>query len=442
MNPPNQLETVLNNAQLSIIAILVWSYGLWFVVKRLQGTRPGLAIGRQVALAFALRVVSIAAVTATGLGSTLRGGDEVTFLDAAHVIAASSFTSSAWQPGGRYGLHEILFALQLRLGDFGSGTMRITQVGLAVLGTTLVVAAVHDLGRPRAANMTAWLLALEPTSIFFSELLHKESLMLLASGLVAFGGAKIWQRITPSGLFTMLAGGLIAVGTRPYAGWFLCSGAVLLTLFASLRHLGDQRARSIPVLLAVAGAIFVAVPAILAASSPSSLQANLQQSQNTNAQAAGTAGNNLALEQVNFSTRGAIVANLPQRIFDLLAKPYPWQIGSTSQQVGVIGTLIALAVLVLLASNVLRSRGALLATAAPLLFPMAFLMLAYALSVGNAGTGFRYRTHLVALAIATLMLLRERLLGDAAVVPAVVSGSGASSAGSHARLGRSLNAGL
>jgi hypothetical protein len=41
---------------------------------------------------------------------------------------------------------------------------------------------------------------------------------------------------------------------------------------------------------------------------------------------------------------------------------------------------------------------------------MLFLLVAYALAVGNAGTGFRYRTHLVTLAIAAMAILREQAL--------------------------------
>jgi hypothetical protein len=40
-------------------------------------------------------------------------------------------------------------------------------------------------------------------------------------------------------------------------------------------------------------------------------------------------------------------------------------------------------------------------------YPALFLTIAYALSVGNAGTGYRYRTHLVVLGLATLVILRE-----------------------------------
>ena len=48
------------------------------------------------------------------------------------------------------------------------------------------------------------------------------------------------------------------------------------------------------------------------------------------------------------------------------------------------------------------------ARAGPVLYPMLFLLVAYSLAAGNAGTGFRYRTHLVTLAIAAVAILREQ----------------------------------
>ena len=43
-----------------------------------------------------------------------------------------------------------------------------------------------------------------------------------------------------------------------------------------------------------------------------------------------------------------------------------------------------------------------------MLYPMIFLLIAYSLASGNAGTGFRYRTHLVTLTIAAVAILREQ----------------------------------
>jgi hypothetical protein len=113
---------------------------------------------------------------------------------------------------------------------------------------------------------------------------------------------------------------------------------------------------------------------------------------------------------VDFSTRGAILRNLPKRIRDLVLKPYPWQLGNTSQRIGAIGTLVAYAVLLLLIWYAWLSRGQIMPRAAPLIYPLLFLLVAYSLSVGNAGTGFRYRSHLVTLAVAVLVILREHVL--------------------------------
>jgi hypothetical protein len=256
--------------------------------------------------------------------------------------------------------------------------------------------------------LTAWLLAAEPASVFFSQLLHKEPFMMFATGLVVFGGTRIWTRLNIPGVVLMAVGCTVAVATRPYAGWFLISAAVFITMHAAVRNL-EQRGRALTMLLGVAGAIALGVPFALQKTTPQSLK-TLQSDQTANAQAAGTPGNNLALEQVNFSTRSAVISNLPTRISDLLLRPWPWQVSNPSQRLGVAGTLVAYAALYLLVLYFVRWRTRALDLAAPLLYPLFFLTIAYALSVGNAGTGFRYRSHLVVLMIAAVVALRERWL--------------------------------
>jgi hypothetical protein len=58
------------------------------------------------------------------------------------------------------------------------------------------------------------------------------------------------------------------------------------------------------------------------------------------------------------------------------------------------------------------SRGRIFGRAGPLLYPMLFELVAYSVTVGNAGTGFRYRSHLVTLGICITCVLwaaaRER----------------------------------
>ena len=359
-----------------------------------------------------IRLAALAGIGATGLNSTLRGGDETTFLDLARHLAEQPLGRGTL-PHAPYQLHTDLFALQLKLGFLTEGAMRVTQVGIATAGAVLIAAAVYDLAGGRAARLAAWLIAFSPAAIFYDSALHKEPLMVLASGLVVFGGTMCWLRLDVRGVLVCALGGLIAVETRSYAGWFLVSAAVLLLLHAALRNL-DRPLRAMPAIYAVALIAFVAIPALVQASSKENLEP-LQQSQDANAAGAGqgTGGSNtsnLALERVDLSTRSAIVKNLPTRMRDLIVRPYPWELGNASQRLGALGTLLAYTVLLLLLHYAWLNRGAVFARAAPVLYPLLFMLVAYSLSVGNAGTGFRYRSHLVTLAIAALVILREHAL--------------------------------
>jgi len=403
-----------------LISVLV-AYVLWFLIRKLKSARPDLQIGKPIAVGFGLRLLAIAGISATGsLSTTLRGGDEITYLNLARFLAAQPLGHGDLPHGG-YQLQTVLFALQLKLGFITVGALRITQVGLALVGTVLIVAAVYDLADARAARLAAWLLAFEPTAIFFDSGLLKDPLMELAAGLFVFGGTMIWRRLDVRGILICALGGLIAVKTRSYAGWFLVAAAVFVLLHASLRGMNRRPGRAMSAVYAVILIAVLATPAVLQATSGHNLQV-LSQSQNANAsgagQGSGTANSsNLALEQVNFSSRGAILRDLPKRIRDVVLKPYPWQLGDTSQRIGALGTLVAYAVLLLLIRYAWLSRGQIMARAGPVLYPLLFLLIAYSLSAGNAGTGFRYRSHLVTIAIAALVILREHVLLARAPAP-------------------------
>jgi hypothetical protein len=391
-------------AETVILSVLLTCGTLALLLHRLRRRRPQFAVGFPIGVALGIRLLAIAGISSTGLQSALRGGDEITFLSWAQILARTPF-GHGFYPHGNYPLHTVVFALQLKFGDFSQGALRVTQVGIALAGVILILAAVHDLAGQRSARLAAWIVAFEPASIFFNSLLHKEPLMVLASGLMVFGGSKLWNRLDLSGLALMAIGGWIGVATRPYAGWFLISAGALIILHASIRRL-DRPLRAMPLVYAVIIAGFVAAPAITQTTSKKSL-ATLQQSQNANAEAAGTAGNNLALESVDYSTRGRVFANLPKRMRDVLIKPYPWQLSNPSQQLGAVGSVFALILFALLIAAAVRRRREAMTLVGPIVYPMIFLLMAYALSAGNAGTGFRYRTHIVLLGVAILMALRE-----------------------------------
>jgi hypothetical protein len=399
-----------------VLVLLLVAAFFWFLIHRLAASRPDFRIGLPLSIGYGLRLAAIAGISATGLESTLRGGDETTFLDRAQFLASTPF-GHGYLPHGPFQLQTILFALEMRVGFLTVGAMRIIQVGIALTGVILMIAAVYDLAGGRTARLAAWVLAFEPASLFFNSAIHKDPNMELAAGLVVFGGTMIWRRLDVRGILICALGGLIAVETRSYAGWFLVSAAVLLLFHSALRHM-DRPLRAMPVIYAIVIAGFVVTPVLLQVSSKKNLQV-LQESQNANAQGIGTGSggansDNLKLEQVNFSSRGAILTNLPKRMRDLVLEPYPWRLGDTSQRFGAVGTLFAYAILFLLLRYAWLSRGHIFQRAGPFLYPLFFLLVAYSLSVGNAGTGFRYRTHLTTLAVCAMTILRAYVLAERA----------------------------
>src|SRR4051794_10585519 len=284
-------ERELQDVEGVVLAVLVVGGVLWCMIAGFARSRPGLRIGAPVMAGVAIRLAALGGISATGLNSTLRGGDETTFLDLAQMLAAQPLGRGT-VPHAPYQLHTELFAVQLKLGFLTEGAMRITQVGIATAGAVLIAAAVYDLAGGRAARLAAWLVAFSPAAIFYDSALHKEPLMVLASGLVVFGGTMCWLRLDVRGILVCALGGAIAVETRSYAGWFLVSAAVLLLLHAALRNL-HRPLRAMPAIYAVALIAFVAIPAFVQASSKERLEP-LQQSQDANAAGAGqgTSGSN------------------------------------------------------------------------------------------------------------------------------------------------------
>jgi hypothetical protein len=299
-------------------------------------------------------------------------------------------------------LQVFFFALDYRVLDRVPDMMfRIQVIAIAVTGIALLAGAVYELAGARAARITAWVLAIEPANVFFSGIIHKEPFMMLAEGLVAFGGAILWTRGKFIALVPMVLGCLIATATRSYVGWFLAVAAALVVLHAAMRWKKPMASAILVTIVVALGIIFV--PVVWQASSKAHLK-GLQSSQDWNSSDK-TA--NLSLERVDYSSRGKIIVNLPTRVVDILTRPYPWQVGNTSQQLGLVGTSFMFLGLLLLISTLINNGGNLMSRAGPLIYPAILLLIAYALSAGNAGTAFRYRTHLVAFLLAVLCVLRE-----------------------------------
>jgi len=396
------------------------------VLHLLRRKRPDLYIAVPVTCGFAVRVAAVLVVSLSPFAQSLRSPDEEEWLRRAQSLSEHGVLSSQSIDALGSSLHVWLLSLQLRV-EFPDTALRVVQVGIATIGLLLLATAVHDLASPRRARVAAWILAIEPTSIFFSGLLHKEALMLLAIGLVVLGGVRLWHDGSARALCVAMLGFAVAVSTRPYAGWFLVAAVIALLIHGAVRS--GRKRQTAPLLLGVLASMLVIlmIPTLARLSSPESLQ-TLQTSQEANV-VDPTA--NLGLEPVDFSSRDSVVRDLPQRIRDVLLRPYPWQLSTLRQQVGLLGTVFALSTLIYLFIILWVAAGSIMRRAAPLIYPTVFLLAAYALSSANAGTSFRYRTQLVALAIAILIVLREERAHDRRAV-SIQSGAPSPSAAARA----------
>src|SRR3954454_15512979 len=97
-------ERELQDAEGVVLAALVVGGVLWYLIAALARARPGLRIGAPVLAGVGIRLAAIAGIGATALNSTLRGGDETTFMNLARVVAA--------QPVGRGTLPHGPYQLQ------------------------------------------------------------------------------------------------------------------------------------------------------------------------------------------------------------------------------------------------------------------------------------------------------------------------------------------
>ena len=384
-----------------LVVLLAGAYTLYLVARRLGRTREGFLIAIPLFVAFGLRVLGATAVNQLSFSRDLRGGDELGWIAHAAAVSKLPITGPDSLDYLVSELHTFIFSLNYRLFDLAppESMLRIEMVLCSVLGLACLSAAVYELAGAKPAIVVAWILALEPANIFFSSLLHKEPLMYLAEGMVAFGGAVLWKRGNLTALIPMIVGCLIAMATRPYAGWFLSAAAGAIVLHASLVRQSGLRSLVVTACMLVLIALFI--PVVWNASSDESLK-GLQESQRFNASDQKA---NLSLEAVDYSNRGNLIVNLPKRIRDVIFRPYLWQTSNPSQQLGAIGTLVVLACLALLAMAIARNRKEIMNLAGPFFFTAGFMLVAYALSAGNAGTAYRYRTHLVGLAVCLVAVL-------------------------------------
>src|SRR5579884_734186 len=137
-------ESSLHALESTVLTAIVVVYVLALVLRRLRRARPNFRAGQLVCLAFVVRIAAAAVVSLSSVASTLRGPDESTFMSQANdIVKAGLLSHHAFTMISS--LHVMVFAVQKALLDSPDFALRITQVGLSVVGLAFMLAAVYDL---------------------------------------------------------------------------------------------------------------------------------------------------------------------------------------------------------------------------------------------------------------------------------------------------------
>jgi len=374
----------------------------WLVVALARNAarrRPGLRIARPLATAAVTRLAAVTVVAAVPALRPLRGPDETGFIAAAHDFAADPGSLGALPRALVGNLHVAYMGVeQYLVGAHTDLVLRAGHIALALAAISILAIAVTDVAGPRAGAVSAWILAFEPTNVFFSGVLHKEAPMMLGEALVVLGAVRMYQRRDATAVAFMAAGLAIAALTRPYAAAALFVACAGVSMHAAVRRLGPARRRS----PRLAGGLAVTLLlAVAAAPAPAAVLRTVQTSQNANS----IDDANLALPPVDFTTLDSTAQNIDSRVAALLVQPFPWQAANLSQRAGVAGTAFAWMLMVAALVLALTRPRFTVVELAPLLYLVTMTVVVYALSTGNAGTGFRYRTHVLFLLAALVAAL-------------------------------------
>lgn len=359
--------------------------------------RAPIAAGLAVRL---LAVVIAAAIPA--IGHKLTSTDEAEFLATTKVLAALPLSSGKWLSMTVHWTQVIPWALTYKVfGDAGTLPLRFIQIGLSLAAIVGVSATAGKIGGRRTGLIAAWICALEPSGAYFAGLLHQESLCMVGEALLLAALVDAWLRDNGwwRPLLAGAAGLALIYGTRSYLAFFAGVAVVLVLAGSALcRRLGTTRglwALSLAATLLALAGIFAAPHVV-----PGSL-ANLQHQLNVP-----YPGANLSLPHATVTNAGGLLKTVILHSLDLVVRPFPWQTASAAQKVAVAGTLIWYAFV--LVTLLLTIRQGLDERLVPVLILIACEAVGFALTLVDAGEGFRHRVNLVLLLSVPLGVVLDR----------------------------------
>jgi hypothetical protein len=393
----------LFQAEVSVVVGAIIVLILWRLMSALDGRGHTASIRLPIAAGLLLRLLAVViAAVVPAIGHKLTSTDEATFLATAKTLAALPLSSTRWLSMAAHWTEVIPWALTYKLfGNCGTLPLRLEQIGLSLAAVVLISATAGKIGGRRAALITAWIAALEPSSAYFGGLLHQESLCMVGEALLLGALADAWLR--GGGRRRPLLWGLVGLGlifgTRSYLAFFAVVACALVLAAAVLaRRAGLMRG------LAVLGAVaaFAAVAGSYAAPHlvPGAI-ANLQHQLDLP-----YPGANLPLPHATVTSGGGLLKTVVLHSLDLILRPYPWQLSSAAQKAAVAGTLIWY--LLVLVTLWLTLRQGLDGRLLPALILVACETVGFSLTLVDSGEGFRHRVNLLLILAVPLGVMLDR----------------------------------
>ncbi len=396
-------DSWLFQAEVSLIVGALTVLLLWWLMLALDGRGFTASYRAPIAAGLALRLLAVVIAAAVpAIGHKLASTDEAEFIATTKVLAALPLTSAKWLSISAHFTEVTPWAFTYKLfGNVGTLPLRFEQIGFSLAAVIGISATAGKLGGRRAGLIAAWIAALEPSSAYFSGLLHQESLCMVGEALLLAALVDAWLRDNGwrRPLVAGTAGLALIFGTRSYLAFF-AGVAVVLVLVGSVlcRRIGTARGLALLTL----GAVIVGLAGILAAPHvvPGGL-ANLQRQLNFPYQ-----GANLPLPHTTVTNSTGLLKTVILRSIDLVSRPFPWQTASAAQKAAVAGTLIWY--LFVLLTLWLTIRQGLDQRLVPVLILIVCETIGFALTLVDAGEGFRHRVNLILLLAVPLGVMLDR----------------------------------
>lgn len=393
----------LFRAEVSLIVGALVVIVLWRLMAALDRRGHTASIRLPIAAGLLVRLAAVAIAAAVpAIGHKLTSTDEATFLATTKTLAALPLSSTKWLSMLVHWTEVVPWALTYKLfGNCGTLPLRLEQIGLNLAAVVLVSATAGKIGGRRAAMITAWIAALEPSGAYFGGLLHQESLCMFGEALLLMALVDAWMRDAGRWrpLMAAIVGLALIFGTRSYLAFFAGVAAVLVLVAGALqRRFGPMRGLALltvaSLVLGLAG-IFAAPHLV-----PGSI-ASLQHQLNLP-----YPGANLPLPHATVTSGTGLLKTVVLHSIDLMLRPYPWQTASAAQKAAVAGTLIWYALV--LATLWLTARQGLDERLLPALILIVCETIGFALTLVDAGEGFRHRVNLVLILAVPLGVMLDR----------------------------------